>query len=295
MNDVAVILYAAASDAFNGGDFRAVQRLGRELYDEAKVRGDHFNMARAQNLLGNANMHMGSDSSITERYYRAAREEYRLAGDRRGQAVTELNLGSLALNVDLDLARARAAYEGCLTVFQELKDELSVAITLANLAEIYRLEGDYTTAFDFGERSLASFSSAGDTPRAGWQMVNLAHDHLLKGDDASAIQMLREAFKILSLKPNPERLSVYFETWFYVACDVHAYEIAAKLLGFLEEYRERNCVPRLALLMPWFTPRMEKLQHRFSHEKLLELRTVGAGLTLEEAEAATRSIAAPPA
>jgi tetratricopeptide (TPR) repeat protein len=294
VNDSGGEVHAAASAAFNRGDFRTVQRLGLQLYEDAKARRDHLTMARAQNLLGNANMHMGADSAITERHYRAAREQYRLAGDRRGEAVTELNLGSLALNVDLDLGRARIAYERCLTVFEELEDELSVAITLANLAEIYRLEGDYVTAFEFGKRSLASFSSSGDTPRAGWQMVNIAHDHLLKGDSAAAIQTLREAFKILCLEPNPERLSVYFETWFYVACELHAYEIAGRLLGFLEEYRERNYVPRLALLMPWFTPRVEKLQRHFSHEQLLQLRTIGAALSLEEAEAATHAIAAPP-
>ena len=293
MSEHADELFARGRRAFDLGDFRSMRRLALELYEDGLRRNDNFDMARGENMLGNASMHTGGDAETTERYYRSALGHFRLARDRRGEAIISLNLGSLALNTELDLKRARFQYETCLPIFQEIEDELSVAITLANLAEIHRLEGDYVTAFDFGKRSLAAFTTVGDTPRAGWQMVNIAHYHLLRGEFSEAIQTLRDAYEILSVEPNPERLAMYFETWFFVACDLHAYEVAGRLFGFLEDYRERNNVPRLALQMPWFTPRVEKLQRHFSYEELLELRTAGSTFTLEQAQAATYAIAAP--
>lgn len=289
-NQRAEELFAKARKAHNAADYGAVRRLASELFEFAEERGDHIGMARGHNLLGNAFLHATADGENAERYYRSALEHYRIAADRRGQAIVTLNLGSVALDIHLDLQEARRYYEETLPVFRELDDRELIGFAVSNLAEISRLEGDYGKAYELGCESLEIFRRLGDDTRVGWQLVNLAHYHLLRGEHLEAVDMLHQSFDYLKREPNPDQISNYFETWFYLAVEVQAHAEAARLLGFLEEYRERHHVPRLALLMPWFTPRLEKLQRRIPYDEFIALRKEGEGLTLAQADALTRKV-----
>ena len=289
-NERAEELFAKARKAHDAADYRAVRRLAAELFEHAKENGDHVGMARGHNLLGNAFLHATADGESAERYYRSALEHYRLAADRRGQAIVSLNLGSLALDIYLDLQEARRYYEESLPIFRELEDRELIGFGLSNLAEISRLEGDYAQAYEYGCASLEIFRRLGDDTRVGWQLVNIAHYHLLRGEYLEAVDMLHQSFEYLTREPNPDQISNYFETWFYLAVEVQAHTEAARLLGFLEEYRQRHHVPRLALLMPWFSPRLEKLQRRIPYDEFIALRNEGEGMTLAQADALTRKI-----
>lgn len=286
-------IFARARSAHDAADYKAVRRLASELFELAKHSGDHLGMARAHNLLGNAFLHTSVDGETARRYYLSALEQFELAQDRRGEGVVLLNLGSLALDVHLDLATARDYYERALPIFLECDDRQNVAIARSNIAEIARLEGDYDRAFQLGMQSLATFRSQKDSTRIGWQLVNVAHYHLLKNEYADAIDTLRRAFLYLVQAPNPDRLADYFETWFYLAIEVKQYEPAAQLLGFLERYREQNGVPRLALLMPWFRPRLETLERALPYDVLSRLKNEGEGLSLAQADGLTHDVVAP--
>ncbi|GAC1388834.1 MAG: hypothetical protein NVSMB31_03650 [Vulcanimicrobiaceae bacterium] len=292
MSERSEALADALGKAFFRGDFRTARRLSSELFELSKQSDDHFGMARAHNMLGNVFVHATADGETAERYYHSAMEHYRLAGDRRGVAVVTLNLGSLALDIHLDLQEARKRYVESLALFTELDDKPSIFMTMSNISELSRLEGDYTTALEYGKQCLTYFQEQGDTTKTGWQMVSIAHDLLLRSEYDESIEMLRGGYQALADDPNPDHLANYFEIWFYLACELRAYPVAAQLLGFLEEYRQANHVPRLALLMPWFSPRLEKLQRSLSYEDLLKQRAQGERMTLEQAEAATYLIAA---
>lgn len=283
-------IFAKARTAHDSADYKSVRRLGSELFELANQHNDQLGMARGHNLLGNAFLHATADGESAERYYRSALEHYRTAGDRRGEAIVMLNLGSLALDINLDLATARSRYEACLPIFEECGDDLNVAMALSNLAEIARLEGDYEAAFKLGMQSLTTFRELKDSTRIGWQLVNIAHYHLLKAEYKDSAGTLRRAYLYLVKTPNPDRLADYLEMWFYLAVETQHFEAAAELLGFLERYRLENDVPRLALLRPWFTPRYERLEARFAYDEFLTLRNKGEGLTLAQADVLTHAI-----
>lgn len=60
-------------------------------------------------------------------------------------------------------------------------------------------------------------------------------------------------------------------------------EDAALLLGFMEEFRDREHVPRLMNLMPWYSRSIETLSSALSHERVLALRIEGAAMSYESA------------
>lgn len=293
VNQDAEALYQEGRRAQGRADYRSLRRIGSELFEMAKSAGDTLGMARGHNLLGNAFMHASADGESAERYYRSAIGLYRLAGNRRGEAIIMMNLGSLALNINLELTLARTRYEEALAVFEEIEDTFLVGHGLSNLAEIYRLEGEYDRAFELGKKSLEIFRAAEDSTRVGWQFVNIAHYHLLRTEYEEAIDALRSSFEYLSLEPNPDELAKYFEMWFYLACDIGALAAAARLLGFLEDYRIRNDVPRLALMLPWFMPRLEKLEKAMPYDDFARYRDEGESMTLEQAEQVTYSFVPP--
>lgn len=283
-------IFARAQAAHDAADYKKVRELASQLLELANHHGDLTGMARAENLLGNAALHV-SDGQSAERHYRVALEHYGAAGDRRGEAIVLLNLGTLALDIYLDLSTAREYYERSLPIFEECGNAHNVAIARSNLAEIARLEGDYGTAFELGMQSLNTFRARKDSTRIGWQLVNVAHYYLLRSEYGQAIDTLRHAYLYLVKAPNPERLADYFEIWFYLTCELGRYEIAARLLGFLDRYRRTNGVPRLALLMPWYRPRLEKLEQNVAAAELRRLKNEGEGLTLAQIDERTYGIA----
>ncbi|GAC1388836.1 MAG: hypothetical protein NVSMB31_03660 [Vulcanimicrobiaceae bacterium] len=287
-------LYAEARKVHDKGDFTALERLATELYDRAREGGDHIMMARAHNLLGTCAIY-AVDGDKAERFYQSALEHFRAAGDRHGEAIIALNLGCIASDLHMDQIEARRQWEYSLGVFRENNDTLRTAIALANLGELNRLEGDYASAFAFGNESLALFQSLGDKVRIAWQRINIAHYRILRREYAEAIASLREAFQTLHDEENPEQISNYFETWFIMAVEMKRYTSAVRILGFLERYRIEHRVPRMPSAMPWFTPRYEKLEKAIYSGDFEHWRAEGAKMSLEEANQATFSILVPTA
>jgi len=113
---------------------------------------------------------------------------------------------------------------------------------------------------------------------------------ILKREYPEAIDALRIAFSTLRTEQNPEQVANYFETWFILAVDMQRYTSAARIVGFLDRYRAENRIARLPSMMPWFTPRYEKLQKRLYQGDFETWRAQGEAMTVEEAEACTHSV-----
>ncbi|GAC1388608.1 MAG: hypothetical protein NVSMB31_02870 [Vulcanimicrobiaceae bacterium] len=285
-------MYERLKQLLENADYPAHARLAAELLALSRSINYPLGVAHGLNGLGNDALRRGEAQEAEERY-REALSYMRQAGDRVGEGIVLQNLGTLSLFVRLELQEARQFYEQGIAIFEACDQPRRTAITVANLAEISRLEGDFETSFRYATQSLQYFQSAGESERTGYHLVHVAYYRLLRRQYNDAIADLHAAYELLSPGENPEFISRYFETWFILACELRQYEVAARLLGFLERFRSAHDIMRLPFLMPWYAPQVERLQKHFSYEKLQELQQAGATLTLSSAEELTQTVELP--
>ena len=275
-------MYAQLSELLEASNFPAHDRLAAKLLKYSQQIYYPRGIARALNGLGNGASHRG-DADEAERYYTEALAEFRREGDRLGEGIVLNNLGTAHLFVRMDTAQAWQCYQEAIAIFEQLDQPRRVALTTLNLAEISRMEADYTNAQKYAQASLDYFKKTGETQRVGYHQVHVAYYLLMRRKYRDALKLLREAFPLLAPHNNRDFVSRYFEACFILACELKEYVNAAKLLGFLENYRVETDTPRLAFLMPWFAPQMEKIATVFTYEQLTALKDEGARLKLEEA------------
>ena len=279
-----------ALEAQASAQFDELARIGREMISYGEIAGDLLALARGYNFLGNAKLHTG-DGDSAERAYRSALKIFSQRGDRAGVARVVMNLGALAMEIRLDAADAKEQFSQALPVFEETGDRLRYAVALANLGEVYRLEGQYDVALENACRALDIFEELGDSDRETWQAVDIAHYHLLKRQHHDALRFLEIARKKLKHNRNPHWLCAYFEVWFLLAAQMHAWGPAAQLQGFVDRYRLAHNVPRLQIMLPWLLPPIEHLDKRLPFDEVSRLRSEGAEFSVARAHATATHIA----
>jgi tetratricopeptide (TPR) repeat protein len=201
-----------------------------------------------------------------------------------------MNLGTIEVDINLNASLARQYYEEAAPIIREMNEPWRLAIALGNLCEIYRLEGDYARATSTASEALELFRTLGDRARASWQLANIALCRLLRRDAAGAIQSMQEAHDELVLDPNPRWTAWYFDVWFMIAAKLERWELAARLLGFVDRLRDEKNLPRLPGVLPWFSSPIERLNKALSGDRLHELRLEGESLTFDQAQSLTAGI-----
>ena len=285
-------LYDETISALERGQYAEYRRLGTQLFEYSREIGYPLGIARGLNALANDANHR-SEGEEARTLYTQALVQFREAGERVGEAIVLQNLGTLALFHDLDYRQARELSEQAIAIFTQCNEERRAALTTLNLSEISRLEGDYQSAYAHAERSLEYFRAAGETQRVGYHLVHVAYYRILHRKYVDATLTLHEAFDLLAPHDNPDFLSRFFEAWFILACELRHYEAAGQLLGFMERYRSEHDIPRLAFLMPWYLPQVERLQKQFSYDELRWLRQLGEELTVQTAHELTKTVVIP--
>jgi tetratricopeptide (TPR) repeat protein len=279
-------LHDRAVAAWYSDDYETLETLSKEMIRAGQSRADAPQLALGYSFAGHACIHREDPQGAHDAYGRALNLFAEL-GDELGVARVQMSLGVVALELDLDVAEARRLYDIAVPVVRASGDRQRLAIALANLAEIFRQEGDYRQAMGSAHESLEIFREIGDTTYVGWQLFTIAHIQSLVREYPQAIESLRAAFRELRKTENARWLAMYFDIWIILAVELKADECAARLLGFTEEMRAQKKAPRLRGMLPWFLPHMERLSKRISEDTLLALRTEGATLTLDQAQALT--------
>lgn len=284
-----VSLHDRATAAWYADDYETLETLSKEMIRQGKSRADAAQIALGYSFAGHACIHREDAHGAHDAYGRAL-NLFKQLGDDLGVARVQMSLGVVALELDLDVAEARRLYDIAVPVVRASGDRQRLAIALANLAEIFRQEGDYRQAMSCARESLEIFRELGDVTYVGWQLFTIAHIHSLVREYPQAIENLRAAFVELRKTENARWLAMYFDVWIILAVELKADECAARLLGFTEEMRAQKRAARLRGMLPWFLPHMERLAKRISEDRLLALRTAGAALTLDEAQALTNEL-----
>ena len=277
-------LVAAVRAAHYRAEFKESERLARELIALSVSRDDPRGEAWGHSGLGTARLLQG-DVAEGEAEYNRALEMFQAIGDRDGVALVQANLGSMLLEYRLDVAEARRNLDEAVAALRISDNERSLAYALANRGKVCRMEGDYEQAMRLADESYELFMQAGIPVHAGWQLVNKAHYHSLRREYPEAISTLRKAFDHLSPVQGELGRASYFEVAFVIATEIDAWDVAARLRGFLECYDADCKVLSPVGILPWFLPRVEMLTRRMPEAALNALHEEGAALSLDQAQA----------
>ncbi|KJY27943.1 transcriptional regulator [Streptomyces sp. NRRL S-495] len=124
-----------------------------------------------------------------------AREAARAAGDRRGEAVMERELGGVELRLSRLDASARH-YGRALELFEAEGDDFGRAMVLNGLALVDRHRGGYELAEHRLRDGLAIFRAVGDLSCEGFVLQSLAQCALDLGRPEEAVGLGQEAVRI---------------------------------------------------------------------------------------------------
>lgn len=284
-------LYAAAVSAQDAADYLTLARLAREIVALCESNGDHLGLAWGHYFTGAANFQR-SDGAAARGAYSKAQDLFSEVGNREGVARCMLGQAAVALDIAVDADEARRLYDLAVPIVREIGDQRRLAIVLGNLGEICRMEGECAQALRYAGEAVALFREVGDPAYAGWQLTSMGHYHLLLRDHAAAIQSMRESHRELLRDPIPRWMAWYFDVWLIIVAALDRWEAAARLLGFVNRYRDENNTPRMQGILPWFSAPIEELHKRLSEERLHELMLEGESLTSQAAQSLVESVSA---
>ncbi|HTK17190.1 MAG TPA: hypothetical protein VL769_12405, partial [Acidimicrobiia bacterium] len=117
------------------------------------------------------------------------------AGERRAQAVAMSVLDSCL--VEMGVPGAATHMQHALEVYEELDDQLYVAITLGNLGGVSFFDSKWTQAADFYERAVDAANKAGDLATAAIAHANLGELRVNQGRVEEAEALLVPAVRTL--------------------------------------------------------------------------------------------------
>jgi tetratricopeptide (TPR) repeat protein len=275
--------------AWDNADYALLESTGRELISRGENEGDAAGRALGYRYLGVARIAASDETGAKAALYTAL-QMFSELGDTVNAANVMLSLATVAVELRLDVTEAHGLSEEALGMLRAAGASDRVAVALGNLGEVYRQEGDYRRALAAATEALEIFQEVGDHARAGWQLTNIAHLHVLRRDDEKARDFLQRAYDELCIAKNPRWFTIYFDVWFMFATRLERWETAAQIQGFLEKYRDENRVPRLLGLFPWYAPSVERLHEHLPNARYDELNERGAELSLEEAYALTANV-----
>lgn len=279
----------AGQAAWDRGEFDLCERLARELIARASEQGDLAKVALGYRLVGAARVNFHDEKGAKDALYQAL-QLFSEIGDHVGAANVMLSLGTLAIELNMDVNEAHGLYEEALSLLRAHGDKSRIGVALGNLGEVYRQEGDYRRAMQAATESLAIFQELGDDARAGWQLTNIATLHVLRRNDEPAVTFLDRAYEALQRGGNTKWYAIYFDVWFMLATRLERWELAALLEGFMDHFRDEHHLSRLLGLIPWYAPCVERLYASIPPSRIDELRERGAHLSIEEAKELTLSI-----
>lgn len=279
----------AARAAHDAADFRTLKRLSSEMSALGESSGD-AGVAAWGNFFAGIEAIYRHDGDAATRALGKALVYFRSVGDPLAEARTLMNLASVAVDIDVDPTKARRLYEQAAPAIEASGDFTRLATLRGNLGEVCRLEGDYAGALRNARTSLRLFTQAGDSARAAWQLVNMAHYHLLNRDTPAAVENMMAAYVELSKTLNPLSLASYFDVWILIGAKNNRWEDVARLLGFIERLRSEQNVPRLSGILPWLSLPLERLAGELSDDRSHELFAQGAGFSIERAQALASEI-----
>ena len=244
------------------------------------------------------------------------------APDASAQAMVLYVAGHLAQRQG-DFARARMHYTDSLVSYQQLNDEVHVAVVLRGLGEIAEDQGDLLSAKDYYEQSLNIFRSLGDIKGTSVALNHLATLALLSNDYERAAALSAESLGIERQRKDNRTTAIALTTLGFALCGmgeldqavtqftealtlqttltekrIAQYSLmgmalvaftrgqtdrAVRLFGAADALREMIGTPLPPSQQPLYDALVKSMRAELGETTFHALRTEGRGLTLRQA------------
>ncbi len=265
---------------FYRGDTAEAHRVMRALFErsvETNASGG-LALARLCTGLGWIEGEVGTPESaleVTTRGLEAAREH----GDARTISNVLNTLGHIHSDIRLDADAASGAFEESLALRREVGDQVLIAGSLNNIAEVYRKRGERDKARAMYEEAI-TINRALDNQ--SWESINCENlAWLLLEEEAydDALRYTRRGIAIdQELGAHGHQLNL-IEAMASIAVARGDLELAARLFGCIEAERESRATPpspgEIAEYQRW----IDRLRERLAPDKLTAEWAAGRGMT----------------
>ena len=180
----------------------------RHIFSEA---GDRDDFAKMNSNLAGLLVRQGNFEEAKRRYQESL-DEFDAIGDKRGQEVIYDQLAWVAESRD-DLDGAQKLYEQSLAMERELDDKSRIGWTIGSIALILSYKGDLPGAISKTEEVLAISKESGQAELESRTRIDLAGMFLVRGDMASARELLVGADELLAKAPNSRSKAQASQAW----------------------------------------------------------------------------------
>ena len=189
--DAARIDLAEVNIATLSIDFKHQQAMAERAASRGRAVGANLLVARALQMEANALEHMG-DSKRTIELSSEAKQLFRSAGDRRGEARVILNVGDLLYDQG-DYPDAQEQFESALAVFQEIGARRSARASQERIGNVCYSEGRPREAMKYYQAALDYDREMNDQQGIAGDLGNLANALEALSDLPGALKMHQES------------------------------------------------------------------------------------------------------
>jgi serine/threonine protein kinase/predicted negative regulator of RcsB-dependent stress response len=189
--DAAGIDLGQANIALSLGDFRQGQSLAERAANRGRAIGAKLIEAQALRLEANAWERLGQTQKSMQ-LSQQARDLFVAAGNRRGAAVTLLNVGDVLFDQG-DYVGARKQFDEALRVFQEIGDQRNIRSTVERIGNVYYSQGNMHEAENYYQQALRFDQEMNDPTGLPGDYGNLASAYEGLGDLAGALKMHQQS------------------------------------------------------------------------------------------------------
>ncbi|MGH3331105.1 MAG: tetratricopeptide repeat protein [Nocardioidaceae bacterium] len=211
-----------------------------------------------------------------------ARDLYRLAGDRAGEA-RSLNGNGIVADSAGRAAEAEDHLRAAVAIFDDLGDAAGRTDALDNLGLVYLHQGRWAEARDIFRENLPWDRALGNDWGAACTSLNLGVAYLLGGQHAHAGPLIRDAMDGFLEWQDPNGLTETLESAAGLAVAQHQWTAAARLAGAVDAARQtlglRGSLPDRARVGEW----VGLARKRLGQAAFEAARREGAAMTYEQA------------
>jgi diguanylate cyclase (GGDEF)-like protein len=273
--------------AFAAADITSMERHARAA--EALIGPqDRVERATVLNYLGVAAKFRG-EYDVAEARFQECFDVARRVGYRRGEAVAQGGLGTIAVDVRMDFAAGAEHFRTSARVFREIADDLNAAIMTTNAADALGFGGmdAYEEARELAAAAVEEMRNYGYFAASIHTLCTRAFVEVQNGDLAIARLAMHEAFTLLE----PSRaynLAVIYVVCAQIAAAFGEDELAATLLGSADAADASKAMPTQPLERRRREPVEQQVRERLGEAAYAA--AIGRGKALSDEDVATMAL-----
>ncbi len=177
------------------GEFERAEELSVKAFEKAQTCGNRAILARAYMRMADFETYKEYEKVIT--YYWKAHSIYTEVKSDPGLAITQLNMGNVALTFDR-LDEAEDFYLKSLSLYRKLGNRWGIANCLGNLGCVTSARKEFKKACEYYRKSLEASIRIGDREGEAICNLNLGQSSIRLGETLEALEYLHISLRVSS-------------------------------------------------------------------------------------------------